>query len=92
EDFAPRLRATLESAPWTPLDFDDIANRRGYNARSLETELNNFQSARAANMTWLDSLAAKSPAVDWTTAHQHPKIGPREVIGRAGRQSLLPDR
>lgn len=76
EDFAPRLRATLGSTPWAPLDFDDIANRRGYSTRALETELQDFETSRAANVTWLDSLAAESPSVDWTTAHRHPKIGP----------------
>ena len=76
EDFVLRIRATLESAPWVPLDFDDIAQRRGYNSRSLEAELLNFERARVVNVAWLESLAARVPAVDWSTAHQHPQIGP----------------
>lgn len=76
EDFSVRIRATLEGAEWPPLDFDRIAERRGYNERSMETELQRFTSARAANVAWLESLNTRTPRVDWATAHQHPKFGP----------------
>lgn len=73
EDFAVRLRATFEGAPWPPLDFDNIAQRRGYSTRDLAAELARFESQRAANMKWLRSIAASA---DFTTAHQHAKLGP----------------
>ncbi|MFM9958110.1 MAG: DinB family protein [Phycisphaerales bacterium] len=76
EDFAPRLRATLASAPWTPLDLDNVAERRGYNTRDLAAQLERFEQARSANVAWLRSLAAGNPTPDFTIAHQHPKFGP----------------
>lgn len=76
EDFFPRLLGTLRSEPWTPLHLEGIAERRGYNARSLESELARFESARAANLASLRDLVSRSPAPDFSIAHQHPKFDP----------------
>jgi hypothetical protein len=74
EDFAPRLRATLEGRAWEPLDFDAVAERRGYNTRDLDTELARFASARADNVRWLRTLIETRP--DFSIAYQHPQLGP----------------
>ncbi len=74
EDFAIRFHATLAGGDWPPLDFDDIAQRRGYNARDLAAELTRFESLRRANVARLRGLF-DGGAVDLKIAHQHPKFG-----------------
>jgi hypothetical protein len=73
EDFRPRLQSTLidPSAEWPPLDLEGVAEKRGYNSRDLIQVLDQFATARRANVQWLLSL--ESP--DWTQAHTHPEIG-----------------
>src|SRR5258708_2473829 len=74
DDFRKRLRLTLESpgTPWPPNDPEAWARDRKYQDRDLAKALADFASERAESMTWLRSLGT----VDWTTAYQHPKIGP----------------
>ncbi len=76
EDFRARLKATLAGEPWPPLELDRVAEKRGYNARDLAAELARFERDRAESIAWLRSLLARTPPVDWHTAHQHPKFGP----------------
>lgn len=74
EDFRVRLRSTLEDAakPWTPVDLDGVAERRGYNARDVGPTLDAFRHERAASVAWLRSLGVR----EWSVAYQHPKVGP----------------
>ncbi len=77
EDFAPRLRATLDAKPWSQLHLEGIAERRGYNTRGLDAEIARFENARADSVRWLRALTAPGgPAPDLTIAHNHPKFGP----------------
>lgn len=74
EDFEARLRSTLEDPKrvWAELNHDQIAERRGYNARDLATVLDSFTQERARTIAWLRTLVA----ADWGSTHQHPHFGP----------------
>jgi hypothetical protein len=74
EDFRVRIRSTLEAPerPWPTLDLEDVAARRGYNSRPWAETLAAFHAERSVSVAWLRSLGA----VDWSIAHQHPKVGP----------------
>ena len=74
DDFRKRLKLTLESpgTPWPLNDPEAWARDRQYQDRDLHEALDNFAKERAESMVWLRSLGT----VDWTTAYQHPKVGP----------------
>ncbi|MCA9293887.1 MAG: DinB family protein [Phycisphaerales bacterium] len=74
EDFRVRIKSTLDdpAAKWPPLDFDNIAERRGYNALDPNETLDRFLRERAASLGWLRSL--DNP--DWSRAFVHEKFGP----------------
>lgn len=71
EDFRPRLEATLRdpSAPWPPLDLDEVSGKRGYLSRSLGGELERFAAEREKSVRWLGSLREAA----WENTYQHPK-------------------
>jgi len=75
EDFRARLQSTLRdpAAPWTPIDPQGAARERRYNEGDLGEALDRFERERAASVAWLRSLG---DGVDWSVAHEHPKLGP----------------
>lgn len=74
EDFRVRIESTLAdpTRAWPPLALDGIAEARRYNEADPAETVDAFAAARAANIAWLRSLGR----VDWSIAHQHPRIGP----------------
>ncbi|TVQ30262.1 MAG: DinB family protein [Phycisphaeraceae bacterium] len=75
EDFRARLQSTLRdpAAPWTPIDPEGAARERRYNDGDLGEALSRFERERADSVAWLRSLG---DGVDWSVAHEHPKLGP----------------
>lgn len=73
-DFRARLSGTLNNAAatWPPIDPEGWARERRYNEQDPRQALERFAAARAESIRWLRSLGA----VDWATAHKHPKFGP----------------
>ncbi len=74
EDFRPRLASTLRdpAAAWPALDLDNVAQRRGYDARDLRATVEEFTRERDASVAFLRGLAAP----DFARAHAHRKFGP----------------
>lgn len=73
EDFAVRLRMTLESPgrAWPGIDPEgDVESQRDIDADPAET-LGAFRTARAGGVAWLRSL--ESP--DWDAAYEHASLG-----------------
>lgn len=77
EDFRVRLASTLRdpALAWPALDLEGVAEKRGYNARSLGPEIDRFAREREKSLAWLASLGDPG-AIDWATAYVHPKFGP----------------
>ena len=74
DDFRKRLKLTLErpGTPWPTNDPEAWARDREYATRDLEGMLTAFAREREESVRWLRSIER----VDWTTAYQHPKVGP----------------
>lgn len=75
EDFRPRIELTLRdpTLEWPRLDLEGVAEKRGYNGRDPVAVVDEFVTARAASMRWLDSVI---DGADWSRARIHPKFGP----------------
>ncbi|MCA9311841.1 MAG: DinB family protein [Phycisphaerales bacterium] len=75
EDFRTRLRLTLQSPErdWPPIDPASAAVERRYNQQPFDQALRRFLDERAASLTWLRGLPAKT---DWSTVKTHPKFPP----------------
>ena len=73
DDFRQRLRLTLEdpAKEWPKMDPEAWVTERGYQARSLEPELDGLLAERRKSIDWLRHL--KAP--DWSRAHTHPRFG-----------------
>ena len=75
DDFRTRLRLTLENPAqeWPGIYPSDWAVQRKYNEANFDEAVSRFVDERAASIKWLRGLRED---VDWSIAHQHPKVGP----------------
>lgn len=76
EDFRARVRMTLERVPeWPKIEPSAWAIARRYNEQDFGASIAEFVRERHATIAWLRSLGDPA-SVDWTIAHQHPRVGP----------------
>ncbi|HOU13766.1 MAG TPA: DinB family protein [Anaerolineae bacterium] len=78
EDFRAHLDAILHRPedPWSPIRPFEWVTERAYNARDLETSIQNFLAERRASLAWLESLGTP----DWEASIPAPWGG----VMRAG--------
>ncbi len=73
DDFRARVFSTLRDpdAEWPGIDPEAWARDRGYNGRSLLSEVSRFVAERGKSVGWLRDVSR----ADWSRAYRHPKAG-----------------